>query len=309
VNSEPFHIPVLLHEVLDLLVTDPAGVYVDATVGGGGHAEKIAEKLTDGGRLIGFDADADALAEAASHLARFGGRIALVHANFRNLKDELRRLQVGSFHGILLDLGVSSFQLDEGPRGFSYRSDDPLDMRMDRRQALTAHDIVNTYAEKNLTELLLKYGEERASRRIARRVISLRPVETTGQLVAAVESVVGTRFLPNVLSRVFQALRIAVNDELRGLSQALTDAIDLLDVGGRIVVISYHSLEDRIVKDFFRAEAAERIASGHKYLPDSARTPRLRVLTRKPVVAGERELVHNRRARSAKLRAAERCGA
>ncbi len=307
-TSEPFHVPVLLHEVLQFLLTDSAGVYVDATVGGGGHAERIAEQLTDGGRLIGFDADADALTEAGSRLARFGGRIALVHANFRSLNDELRRLQIASLRGILFDLGVSSFQLDEGPRGFSFRSDDPLDMRMDRRQALTAHEIVNTFDERELANLFLRYGEERAARRIARRVISYRPVDTTGQLAAAVESVVGQRFLPKVLARVFQALRIAVNDELRALSQSLADAVDLLQPGGRIVVISYHSLEDRVVKEFFRNEAAEIVASGHKYIPDSSRTPKLRVLTKKPVIADEHEVARNRRARSAKLRVAERCG-
>ncbi len=307
-TSEPFHVPVLLHEVLEYLLTDPAGVYVDATVGGGGHAERIAGLLTDGGRLIGFDADADALVEASARLARFRERVALVHANFRDIKDELRRLRTDSARGILLDLGVSSHQLDEGPRGFSYRGDDPLDMRMDRRQALTAREIVNSYTENDLGELLLRYGEERAARRIARRIIAFRPVDTTARLAEAVESVVGSRFLPKVLARVFQALRIAVNDELRGLSQALVDAVELLAPGGRIVVISYHSLEDRIVKEFFRAESADRIASGHKYLPDALRVPKLRVLTKKPVVAGEREVEGNRRARSAKLRAAERQG-
>jgi 16S rRNA (cytosine1402-N4)-methyltransferase len=306
--SEPYHVPVLCKEVVESLITHHAGVYVDGTVGGGGHAERICDILSGQGRLVCFDADADAIHHAARRLERFGAEVVLVHANVRTLKAELQSLGVGRINGLFLDLGVSSYQLDEASKGFSFRGDDRLDMRMDRRQSMSARDVINASSEAELAKLIWRYGEERNSRRIARRIVLSRPIETTGTLASVIESVVGTRFLSKSLARVFQALRIAVNDELRSLEQALTDAVDLLEPRGRIVVISYHSLEDRIVKDFFRSESAARIPSGHKYLPDVQTTPRLRVMTRKPIQPSEEEVARNPRARSAKLRVAERTG-
>jgi 16S rRNA (cytosine1402-N4)-methyltransferase len=304
--SEPYHVPVLCKEVVDSLIIDRGGVYVDGTVGGGGHAERICSMLSGQGRLVCFDADADAIRHAARRLEQFGAAVALVHANVRTLKAELQSLGVGQINGLFLDLGVSSYQLDEASKGFSFRGDDRLDMRMDRRQSINARDIINTSSEAELADLIWRYGEERNSRRIARRIVLSRPIETTGSLASVIESVVGARFLSKSLARVFQALRIAVNDELRSLEQTLTDAVDLLQPRGRVVVISYHSLEDRVVKDFFRSESAARIPSGHKYLPDIRTIPRLRVVTKKPIQPSVEEVARNPRARSAKLRVAER---
>lgn len=301
-----FHLPVLCAEAVAFLLPHNARVVVDGTTGGGGHAEKICEHLPPDGRLVCFDADAEALAESEKRLARYLDRVTFVHANFRDLKPELRRLGIDTIDGVLLDLGVSSYQLDEGSRGFSYRADEPLDMRMDRRQSRTARDIINTYAQERLADVLWKFGEERASRRIASRIVAARPLETTGDLASVIRGAVGGKNLVKSLSRVFQAIRIEVNDELGSLAHALAGAVDILADGGRLVVISYHSLEDRVVKEFFREESAESIPSGHKLIPDTPRVPRLRVLTRRPVEPGEEETGRNGRARSARLRAAER---
>ena len=304
--TEPYHVPVLCREAVHHLVTDPGGVYVDGTVGGGGHAEAICRQLSGTGRLICFDADADAIRHAADHLAQFADRVTLIHANVRALTGEMARRGIERIRGLLLDLGVSSFQIDEGSRGFSYRTDDALDMRMDRRQPRTAEDILNILPETDLADVLYRYGEERKARRIARRILAARPLKTTGALADVVGSVVGQRFLSKSLARVFQALRIAVNDELQSLTETLAGVVDPLEPGGRVVVISYHSLEDRIVKDFFRAESADRVPSGHKLLPDLVKVPRMRILTKKPIEPMPEEIRKNPRARSAKMRVAER---
>jgi len=301
-----YHAPVLCDEAIEALLTDPGLTYVDGTLGGGGHAERVCRLLSANGRLLCFDLDEDAIRFASRRLARFGDRVVFVRANFREMKTELRRMGLDRVGGVLLDLGVSSFQLDEGPRGFSFRSDEELDMRMDRRQQLTARDVVNGYPVESLADILFRYGEERLSRRIARRIASQRPLRSTGDLSAAVESVVGERFLVKTLARVFQALRIEVNGELDNLSAGLTAALDVLAPGGRLVVVAYHSLEDRIVKEFFRKEAAVVIPSGHKLVPDAPRNPRLRILTRRPVQPSALEIERNPRARSARLRVAER---
>jgi 16S rRNA (cytosine1402-N4)-methyltransferase len=303
-----YHEPVLRDEVLSYLMTDTGGTYVDATVGGGGHAEGISTRLGGDGRLICLDLDEDALRAARQRLLRFSDRVTFVHANFRDLRTELRARGVSSINGLLLDLGVSSYQLDEGSKGFSFRSDDPIDMRMDRRQPLTGRDVVNTYDEPKLGELLWKFGEERRSRRIARSIVEARDIETTGALAAAVESAVGKRFLTKTLARVFQAIRIEVNGELKNLERILADVPETLSPGGRVVVLSYHSLEDRIVKESFRKESAERMYSGHKYVEDRVLVPTLRILTKRPVVATAAEAARNPRARSAKMRVAERLG-
>jgi 16S rRNA (cytosine1402-N4)-methyltransferase len=299
-----YHIPVLCDAAVRILVSDPSWTYVDGTLGGGGHAEAICEQLSPPGRLIACDRDEDALAFSRERLTRFAERITIVHTDLGSIGNHLRH--AGPIGGLLLDLGVSSFQLDEGSRGFSFRGADPLDMRMDRRQGLTASDVVNDSSEKLLADILFRYGEERAARRIARAIVAHRPLTTTRDLSRAVEAAVGTHFLVKSLARVFQALRIEVNQELDQLHTALGTVTPLLRRGGRLVVISYHSLEDRIVKDFFREQAADRIPSGHRLIPDAPRVPALRLLTRRPVVPGVEEVVTNPRARSAKLRAAEK---
>lgn len=309
-HTEPYHTPVLLHEVLELLFTSPTGTYVDATLGGGGHTEALLQKLHGTGRLVGIDADVDALAFSRNRLARHGDRVQLVHQNFGNLKVVLSQLRIEKVDGILFDLGVSSFQLDEPGKGFSFRTDQRLDMRMDRSQKFDASLLINTYGERELAEVITKHGEERHARRIARRIVQRRAVsavETTAQLTQLVEEAVGRKDSVKSLARVFQALRIEVNNELVLLERALSDAIDLLDQNGRLVVISYHSLEDRIVKTMFKEASATVVPSGTKLLPPRAKAPRLRLLTKKPIEASTMEIEANPRARSAKLRAAERC--
>jgi 16S rRNA (cytosine1402-N4)-methyltransferase len=301
-----YHEPVLTEEMLALLITDRDGTYVDGTVGGGGHAEKICEQLGTRGRLIGIDADADAIEASRIRLERFGSRVTLIRANFRHMLPELGTRGVPQAAGIVLDLGVSSHQIDQADRGFSFRSDGKLDMRMDSRRPVSAHEVVNGYSQERLETILREYGEERAARRIVRGLIRARPVDTAGELNGVIERCVGGRYLTKSLARVYQAIRIEVNGELESLREALMSVPELLLPGGRCVVIAYHSLEDRIVKEFFRDEAADRIPSHSKLVPDLPRSPRLAILTRKPVTATEQEIARNGRARSAKLRAAER---
>jgi 16S rRNA (cytosine1402-N4)-methyltransferase len=309
VRLASYHTPVLREEVLTWLITSTDGVYVDATLGGGGHAESILQRLDPTGMLIGFDADPDAIHFAAARLSSFGERVTLVHDNFRNISAALAPRGVRHISGILFDLGVSSYQLDEPSKGFSFRGDDRLDMRMDPSQALDARTLLNQSDEAELAGIFWKYGEERASRSIARAIARQRtrtPLETTGELVAVVKSVVGDRFLIKTLARIFQALRIEINKELENLTEALAQAILLLRPGAHVVVISYHSLEDRIVKETFKREAALLRPSGNKLIPDTTLEPKLRILTKKPVEATHEESRANPRSRSAKLRAAER---
>ncbi len=296
----------LLDESVRFLISGAEGVYVDGTLGGGGHAEAICRQLGGNGRLICFDADEDALRAGAQRLQEFSERVSFVHSNFRYLQSELANLHIARISGILLDLGVSSYQIDEESKGFSFRADEKIDMRMDRRQALTGWDVVNTYEAERLADVIWRYGEERNSRRIARRLTEARPVDSTGMLAAVIEAAVGKKFIVKTLARVFQAIRMEVNDELRSLEQVLADSVELIAPGGRIVVIAYHSLEDRIVKTFFKNASLDRIPSGNKYVPDTRVTPTLRVLTKSPVMAGDDEVGRNPRARSAKMRAAER---
>jgi 16S rRNA (cytosine1402-N4)-methyltransferase len=303
-----YHTPVLVGEVLRYLVTAHDGVYVDATLGGGGHAEAILEATGTKGRLIGIDADADAIRAASRRLERFGERVRIVHARFEKLREILNKLEEHHIAGVLFDLGVSSYQLDEGSRGFSFRANDGLDLRMDRTQQVDARTVVNSYSEQALANIFWKYGEERHARRIARLIVQQRtrhPIDTTGDLVALVEAAVGQRFLTKSLARVFQAIRIEVNNELQQLQTALDDALQIVMPGGRIVVLSYHSLEDRIVKETFKRASATRLLSANKLEPEIPVHPRCRLLTKKPITASADERERNPRAWSAKLRAVE----
>jgi 16S rRNA (cytosine1402-N4)-methyltransferase len=304
-----YHIPVLVEPVLRYLLHTPDGIYVDGTLGGGGHAEAILAHLSDRGRLIGFDADADAISFSGKRLNQYGIQFQYIHNNFANIKEALHANGIEKIDGLLLDLGISSHQVDEEPRGFSYKGDAKIDMRMDQNRTLDGWTVVNQYTQDKLSELFWKFGEERNSRKIAGRIAHARirnPINTTGELASVVQSVVGKQYITNTLARVFQAIRIEVNQELANLEKALRDALSILNGDGRIVVISYHSLEDRIVKSFFRNEAAQSKQSGNKYLPDIPCQPRLRLLVKKPVVPTGEEISQNSRARSAKLRAAER---
>jgi 16S rRNA (cytosine1402-N4)-methyltransferase len=304
-----YHTPVLTQEVITYLLTAKNGVYVDGTLGGGGHAKALFEQLDHSGKVIGIDLDDDALAASTERLAQFGDRAIIVKGNFRNIKFVLSQHGMNTVQGVLLDLGVSSFQIDKSDKGFSFRADAQLDMRMDRHQQLDARYIVNQYDEQMLADILWKYGEEKHARRIARAMVHNRiqhPIESTGQLAAIIERTVGGQFLNKTLARVFQAVRIEVNNEMENLRHAISDCIDVLNSGGRIVVLSYHSLEDRLIKEAFRTASAHSISSGHKIIPDTLVQPVLNLLTRKPVTASEEEMAANPRSRSAKLRAAEK---
>jgi 16S rRNA (cytosine1402-N4)-methyltransferase len=290
-----YHTPVLLDEVLSFLRPKAGGTYVDCTLGGGGHAEAVLRTISGKGKLVGFDRDPDAIRAAGERLGVFGDSVVLVPHNFGEARNRLRLLNINEVDGVLLDLGVSSHQLDDPGRGFSFQQEGMLDLRMDAGSGMSAREVVNTYAEEDLKRIFKEYGEERHSGRIAWRIVKMReekPIETTADLAAVVRRAVGGRFILKTLARVFQAIRIEVNGELDNLRAFLDDAVELTAPGGRIVVISYNSLEDRIVKNWIRQEAGD--------------AGRLSPLTKKPVTPSDTELAGNRRSRSAKLRAAER---
>ena len=299
------HVPVLLKEAIQALQVRQGGRYIDCTVGAGGHAATMLEASSPGGELLGIDADPEALERARTRLQAFGGSVVLVNDNFRHLVAICERYDFRPVDGILFDLGISSLQL-AGERGFSFMQDAPLDMRFDPRQRITAADIVNSYPEDDLARIIYQYGEDPRSRRIARLLVENRPLYTTSQLVHLIERAIGTRGRIHPATRTFQALRIAVNDELRALEEALSGATGALRPGGRLVVISFHSLEDRIVKRFMQQEARDcvcppqtpRCLCGHKAT--------LRLITRKVVTPSPKEISENPRSRSAKMRVAER---
>lgn len=303
------HQPVLCQTVAELLVRDPCGVYVDGTVGGGGHAAVILERLSCGGRLIGIDKDADALIASGQRLRSDGPRVDLVQGDFRELSSLLATIGVDAIDGVLFDLGVSSYHIDIPDRGFSYMADGPLDMRMDQSTPITARELVNQATPVELERMLIEYGEERLVKPLVRAIVRHRQrtaITTTRQLVAIIREVVGHRPLYKTCARVFQALRIAVNDELEGLRRGLASVIPLLRPGGRFAVITYHSLEDRIVKHWFVQQAR-----GCSCPPDFPRCvcnqrPVVTILTKHPLRPAAEEIRMNPRARSAKLRAVER---
>ena len=302
------HIPVLLDETLTLLYPERGGVFVDGTLGGGGHAEAVLQRLPADGRLIGIDRDEEALAAATGRLSGFGGRFTALHGNFFNMKELLAGEGVSEAAGILLDLGVSSYQLDTPERGFSYKYDAPLDMRMDQGAPLSAYDVVNTYPEEQLARVIWEFGEERFSRRIAGRIVRLReekPIETTLELAEIVRSAIPAKYRnepQHPARRTFQAVRIEVNDELRGLSAAVEDACDLLQKGGRLCIITFHSLEDRIVKQAFRRFENPCTCPPSAPVCICGKKPKAKILTKKPLTCSDREEADNPRSSSAKLR-------
>lgn len=306
------HKSVLFDECMEHLDIKPGGIYVDGTLGGGGHSSGICERLGSEGLLIGIDRDEDALAAAKERLAGYQCKKLFVQSNYSDIKDVLSENGIDGIDGALLDLGVSSFQLDNADRGFSYMQTAPLDMRMNRRDGLTAYDVVNTYSRQELTDIIKKYGEEKWASRIATFITDRRkekPIENTEELVKIIKAAIpakARREGPHPAKRTFQAIRIEVNDELGQLKKAVGDFCDVLNPGGRLCIISFHSLEDRIVKDIFNERFDPCICPKDFPVCVCGRKPQIKKITKKPIVAGEDELEENPRARSAKLRVAEK---
>ncbi len=309
--TEFHHISVLLDECMEGLNIKPDGIYVDGTLGGAGHSSEIVKRLTTG-RLIGIDRDAVALTAAGERLRPYADRVTLVHSNFCEIAQVLKDLKINGVDGILLDLGVSSPQLDDGSRGFSYMADAPLDMRMNGEDTLTAHDVVNTWSQEELKRILYDYGEERFAPQIAAAICRRRaekPIETTLELVDVIRGAMPASALrekQHPAKRSFQAIRIAVNDELGSVERVMKDAIPCLNPGGRLAVITFHSLEDRIVKSAM-ADAAKGCTCPPSFpVCVCGKKPRVKLVTRKPITASDAELIRNPRARSAKLRICEK---
>jgi 16S rRNA (cytosine1402-N4)-methyltransferase len=298
----------MLREVIAALDVHPGGRYVDCTLDGGGHAESILTAASPGGSLLGIDADVDVLELARSRLSHYGDAVATVQGNFRDVDTICTEHGFAPVNGVLFDLGLSSHQLASASRGFSFRIESPLDMRFGSEQETTASDLVNDVAEEELADIIWRFGEERQSRRIARSIVNRRPLVTTLDLAKAVEQAVGRRpgSQSHPATKTFQALRIAVNQELASLIEALPRALGLLGFGSRLVVISYHSLEDRIVKQFFQRESRNCICPPEQPTCTCGHKATLKILTKRPVTPSEEETKRNPRSRSAKLRAAER---
>ncbi|MBC2282967.1 16S rRNA (cytosine(1402)-N(4))-methyltransferase RsmH [Listeria booriae] len=306
------HETVLLKETVDNLNIKPDGVYVDCTLGGAGHSAYLLSQLSESGHLFAFDQDSKALAHAKERLSEYAGQVTFIKSNFRYIKEALLEVGVTEVDGILYDLGVSSPQLDERERGFSYHQDAPLDMRMDQDAPLTARDVVNDWPYEDLVRIFFRYGEEKFSKQVAREIERRRevaPIETTGELVDCIKAAIpapARRKGGHPAKRVFQAIRIAVNDELGAVEDSLKDAMELLKPGGRISVITFHSLEDRITKQIFTEQAkGPELPPGLPIIPDEYK-PKMKLITRKPILPSEEELTENNRARSAKLRVVER---
>ena len=306
------HKSVLLYETVDSLNIKPDGIYVDGTLGGGGHAYEVCKRLGEHGRLIGIDQDADAIAAASARLSEFQDKVTVVRSNYENIASVLHDLGIEKVDGIYLDLGVSSYQLDTASRGFTYREDAPLDMRMDQRNTQTAADIVNTYSEMELYRIIRDYGEDRFAKNIAKHIVRQRqekPYETTGELIETIKAAIPAKIRAtggHPAKRTFQAIRIELNHELDVLNCSIDTMIDLLNPGGRLSIITFHSLEDRIVKKRFRDNENPCICPPEFPVCMCGRKSKGTVITRKPIVPGEEELEYNKRSKSSKLRVFER---
>ena len=306
------HTSVLLNETVDSLAVKPDGIYVDATLGGGGHAFEVCKRLSSKGSFIGIDQDAAAIEAAGIRLIDFGEKVTIIRSNYCDMKPRLRELGIEKVDGITLDLGVSSYQLDTAERGFSYRTDAPLDMRMDQRQRMTAKDIINDYSESDLYRVIRDYGEDRFAKNIAKHIVRARgkgPIETTGQLNEIIRQAVPMKFQKtsgHPSKRTFQAIRIELNHELDVLKDTLDDMIDLLNPGCRICIITFHSLEDRIVKSAFRKNENPCTCPPDFPVCVCGKVSKGRAITKKPILPSEEELAENSRSKSAKLRVFER---
>ena len=304
---------VMLHETIDMLDVKPDGVYVDATLGGAGHSEYLLSKLSDKGHLYAFDQDQNAIDNAQKRLAPYieKGMVTFIKDNFRHLKDRLHDLGVTEIDGICYDLGVSSPQLDQRERGFSYKKDAPLDMRMNQEASLTAYEVVNRYDYHDLVRIFFKYGEDKFSKQIARRIEKAReqkPIETTTELAELIKSAKPAKELKkkgHPAKQIFQAIRIEVNDELGAADESIQQAIDLLAIGGRISVITFHSLEDRLTKQLFKEASTVEVPKGLPFIPDDLK-PKMELVSRKPILPSKEEFEANNRSHSAKLRVARK---
>lgn len=306
------HTSILLEECMENLKIKLDGIYVDGTMGGAGHSSAIASKLGDRGRLICFDQDADAIEVGKERLSSFGNKITIIHENFKNIKKSLLSIGIEKIDGVLLDLGVSSYQLDEGSRGFSYQHDARLDMRMDRRVGFSAYDVVNDYSERELSRIFYEYGEEKWSKRIAQFIVEHRkekPIETTGELVEIIKKAIPAKVRqegPHPAKRTFQAIRIEVNNELGIIRNTIEEIASILHSDGRICIITFHSLEDRLVKQTFKELENPCTCPPSFPICVCNKTPQLKVITRKPIEPSKQEVEQNPRSRSAKLRVAEK---
>ena len=307
------HVSVLLNETIDGLNIKPDGIYVDGTLGGGGHAYEVCRRLGEKGSIIGIDQDAAAIEAASARLKDFGEKVTIVRSNYCDMKSKLHELGIDKVDGIVLDLGVSSYQLDTAERGFSYREDAPLDMRMDTRQKMTARDIVNDYTEADLYRVIRDYGEDKFAKNIAKHIVQARavkPVETTAELSEIIRASIPMKFQKksgHPAKRTFQAIRIELNRELDVLRDSLDDMIDLLNPGGRLCIITFHSLEDRIVKSAFRKNENPCTCPPDFPVCVCGKKSKGSIITKKPILPSEEELEYNSRSKSAKLRIFEHC--
>ena len=306
------HISVLLDETIDSLNIKPDGIYVDGTLGGGGHSLEICKRLGEGGRLIGIDQDMDAIKAASKRLEEYKDKIDIVHSNYQDIESCLGELSIHGVDGIVLDLGVSSYQLDNADRGFTYREDTPLDMRMDQSQIRTARDIVNDYSEMELFKVIRDYGEDSFAKNIAKHIVKARengPIETTGQLNEIIKAAIPAKLRQGTghpSKKTFQAIRIELNHELEVLENSIDKMIELLNPGGRLSIITFHSLEDRIVKNLFRKNMNPCVCPPSFPVCTCGQAPKGKIITRKPIIPSEEEIDGNKRAKSSKLRVFEK---
>ena len=312
-TKEFHHVTVMLHETIDMLDVKPDGIYVDATLGGAGHSEYLLSKLSEKGHLYAFDQDQNAIDNAQKRLAPYieKGMVTFIKDNFRHLKDRLHDLGVTEIDGICYDLGVSSPQLDQRERGFSYKKDAPLDMRMNQEASLTAYEVVNQYDYHDLVRIFFKYGEDKFSKQIARKIEQareLKPIETTTELAEIIKSAKPAKELKkkgHPAKQIFQAIRIEVNDELGAADESIQQAMDMLTLDGRISVITFHSLEDRLTKQLFKEASTVEVPKGLPFIPDDLK-PKMELVSRKPILPSKEELEANNRSHSAKLRVARK---